>query len=222
MTTIIARAPLRVSFAGGGTDISDYSDRFGGAVLSATVDRYAYTLVSKRNDNKTVINAVDIEEKIVISSDNKPENSEKLKLHSEIYAYFLERMNINFYPLNITTFCECPIGAGLGASSTIVVSIVKALSTFFRIPMEPYQVASVAYEIERIRCNMDGGKQDQFAAAYGGFNSIKFDTNGNFKVTPIFSSKNDMISFSKNLFIYYLKLMVIKLKIMNYHIIFYL
>lgn len=185
MKTIISRAPLRVSFAGGGTDISDYSDIYGGAVLSATIDKYAYTILSENVNAFTEIIATDIDNTVILRGREDLLKDCSLPLHLEIYKYFLGVLEVDFIALRVVTFCESPAGAGLGASSTIVVSMIKAFSEFFQIYMQPKELAALAFHIERNVCKMDGGKQDQYAAAFGGFNFFEFRKNGDVSVVPL-------------------------------------
>lgn len=204
MKSVFARAPLRISFAGGGTDIPAFSDIHGGAVVNATLARYAYTRISEGEGQTLCFNAVDLKECREVSSASGLQDLVALPLHREVYKFFLERTGLDFVPLNVTTFCESPVGAGLGASSTVVVSLIKAFSEFFGIQMRTQEIANYAFEIERIRCCMDGGKQDQYAAAFGGFNLLEFSRSGAVEVTPLQLSSELIAQLQASMLLYYM------------------
>lgn len=184
-----SRAPLRLGLAGGGTDVSPYSDLHGGYVLNATIDMYAYTTLEKLNDGIVLFCAEDlhIHEQFFLN-DSKAEASKifKLRLHKATYDYFF-----NIYPqmqncgLKLTTYCDAPVGSGLGSSSTLVVSMIHAFVEFLNIAMDDYQIARLAYRIERIDCGFSGGKQDQYSAAFGGINFIEFNADDKVIVNPL-------------------------------------
>ena len=185
MKQIFARAPLRLSFAGGGSDIPAFSDKHGGAVVSVAVNRFAYTVIESAENGKIEVNATDQNSRQIFNSREQLNRDKELPLHVECLRYFLELLSIEFFPMRIITFCESPIGAGLGASSTITVSLIYALSKFFDLPMTRHEVAETAFYVERVRCQMSGGKQDQFSASYGGMNLLEFKKDGSVVVQPI-------------------------------------
>lgn len=173
-----ARAPLRLGLAGGGTDVSPYCDEFGGYVLNATIDRYAYAVISLRGDDKVCFEAADHSVIQEFELDNPIEPSRELLLHNATY-----RRIINQYhggkpiPLTLTTYCDAPPGSGLGSSSTVVVAMVKAFAELLNLPMDDYTIAHQAFEIERVDCGLKGGRQDQYTATFGGFNFMEFYAN---------------------------------------------
>lgn len=182
---IRARAPLRLGFAGGGTDVSPFSDIYGGAVLNATIDRYAYATIQNLNNGVVEFYAQD---KNIIESYNE-KNLEtlnpQLKLHYEIYKYFILKFNDGrFKPLRLSTFCDAPPGSGLGSSSTLVVSIIKAFNNLFNVTANDYEIAELAYYLERVKCNLEGGRQDQYSSVFGGFNFMEFNKNSSL-ITPL-------------------------------------
>jgi D-glycero-alpha-D-manno-heptose-7-phosphate kinase len=183
-TTIRARAPLRLGLAGGGTDLSPYCEDFGGAVLNCTIDKYAYAFVSARNDDNVVFRAVDlgIEETFPLSA---PSNG-KLALHAGVYRHFVTKFADGIpFAATITTNVDAPAGSGLGSSSALVVALVDALRAYLNVPLGPYDVAHLAFFIERIDLGLAGGKQDQYASAFGGVNFIEFLSGDRVIVNPL-------------------------------------
>lgn len=180
-----ARAPLRLGLAGGGTDLSPYCEEFGGAVLNATIDRYAYAFVQPRTDGKLMFRARDIGEEECF--DNPAEASRsKLSLHRGAYQRIVRDFCGGESPsLTITTTVDAPAGSGLGSSSALMVALVDAFRAHFDQPLGQYDVAHLAYEIERVDLALAGGKQDQYAAAFGGTNFIEFYANDRVLVNPL-------------------------------------
>lgn len=171
-----ARAPLRLGFAGGGTDVSPYCDLHGGAVLNATINLYAHCTIETVDDGNVYFHAKDIEKtwngdaKSVLNC-----KDDSLQLIKAIYNRIVKDYNCG-EPLSvgITTYADSPLGSGLGTSSAITVAVIKAFQELLNLKMDEYDIAELAYQIERLDCGLSGGKQDQYAAAFGGFNFIEF------------------------------------------------
>jgi D-glycero-alpha-D-manno-heptose-7-phosphate kinase len=180
-----SRAPLRLGLAGGGTDVSPYSDEYGGAVLNATINMFSYCTISLNTDNKVFFNAQDLD----ISFESDPKLIEldgDLILHKAIYNKVMTRFNNSeFLPINVLTHCDAPVGSGLGSSSTVVVSILKAYQELLNLPLGEYDLAHLAYDIERIDCRFSGGKQDQYCASFGGLNFMEFYGDDRVIVNPL-------------------------------------
>lgn len=170
-----ARAPLRLGLAGGGTDVSPFSDEQGGLVLNATIDLYAQAILEPRHDGRIVLAAEDREEAVDFDATAVLPDEEPLRLHRGIYNRIVRQFN-GGGPLSftLTTFADAPAGSGLGTSSTMVVCIVQAFSEWLGLGLGEYEIAHLAFEIEREELKLAGGKQDQYAAAFGGFNFIEF------------------------------------------------
>ena len=184
---IKSKAPLRIGLAGGGTDVSPYSEDHGGAILNATISLYAHCVIENLSEKKIIINAVDINKSAEFKSSTKlfPINGE-LDLIKQILNHFINKGYIKeFTPFKITTFCDAPPGTGLGSSSTLVVSVIKAISEWKNIPLGEYDIAQMAYKIEREELKFSGGKQDQYAATFGGFNFMEFSENNRVIVNPL-------------------------------------
>jgi D-glycero-alpha-D-manno-heptose-7-phosphate kinase len=180
-----ARAPLRLGLAGGGTDLSPYCDQFGGAVLNVTIDRFAFASILPRNDRKVVFEADDLGLTEVLAPGVAP-SACRLPIHAAAYL----RMMRDFYDgailgMTIRTTIDAPPGSGLGSSSALVVALVEALRAVLGAPLGPYDVARMAFEIERVDLGLSGGRQDQYAAAFGGINFIEFPDGDRAIVNPL-------------------------------------
>jgi D-glycero-alpha-D-manno-heptose-7-phosphate kinase len=170
-----SRAPLRLGLAGGGTDVSPYCDQFGGAVLNATIDHYAYTIIEPTEDRRIVLAASDLGETFETPSSRAMTIDYPLILHRAVCRRVADQFNEG-RPLScrITTFCDAPPGSGLGTSSTMVVSLLKAFAEWLNLPLGEYEIARLAFEIERQDAQLLGGRQDQYAASFGGVNFMEF------------------------------------------------
>ena len=170
---IRSKAPLRLGLAGGGTDVSPYSDMFGGNVLNATINLSAYCTIKPLMLPVIRVNAADAGVICEVPFGTGPVNSGALLVDG-----VANRVVRDFGPLpggfEITTWNDAPAGSGLGTSSTMVVCILKCFAEWMGIPMGDYELARLAYEIERKDLLLAGGKQDQYAAAFGGFNFMDF------------------------------------------------
>lgn len=180
-----ARAPLRVGLAGGGTDLPAYAEEFGGAVLNATIDRYAFASISPGNDGRIVFDACDLDQQEAHPIAPILPDSQLL-LHRGVYERVIRDFNKG-EPLavTVTTAVDAPLGSGLGASSALVVALIEAYSAYLRHPLGRYEVARLAYDIERLDLGLAGGQQDQYSAAFGGINYIEFLQGGRVIVNPL-------------------------------------
>ena len=186
LTGYRARAPLRLGLAGGGTDLSPFCDQFTGAVLSATIGRYAYAHLTERNDSyvRFIANDLGIEDLLEARSDLPTDDG--LPLHRAVYNCMVSRYLDGAVPaITISSTVDAPPGSGLGSSSALVVALVEVFATAFDLPLAPYEVARLAYEIERIDLGLAGGRQDQYAAAFGGINFIEFLAEDRVIVNPL-------------------------------------
>jgi D-glycero-alpha-D-manno-heptose-7-phosphate kinase len=181
-----ARAPLRLGLAGGGTDIAAYADLHGGLVLNATIDRHAYAVLRTRDDGKVRFVSTDKQESIELAMQAPLPLDGKLDLHKAVYNEIVATFNAG-RPMSIelSTFCDAPVGSGLGSSSTLVVTMIKAFMELLNLPLDDYSVAGLAYKIERVDCGLQGGRQDQYSAAFGGFNFMEFHSEGRVVVNPL-------------------------------------
>jgi D-glycero-alpha-D-manno-heptose-7-phosphate kinase len=177
---------LRLGLAGGGTDVSPYCDDHGGAVLNVTIDRFAFATVRSRDDGQVGFTAADLGESETLAAGARLDTAEGLRLHRAAYNRIVAEYN-DGKPLSIDliTHVDSPRGSGLGSSSALVVAIVKALSEYVHAPLGDYEAAHLAFEIERRDVGLNGGRQDQYAAMFGGFNFIEFRERDQVLVNPL-------------------------------------
>ncbi len=198
-----SRAPLRLGLAGGGTDVSPYSDIYGGAVLNATISMYAYATIVPRNDGKIIFNSTDRKERIEFKQKEYIEIDGQLDLLKGVYNRIVKDFIKKPLSFEITTYVDVPPGSGLGSSSTLVVAIIGAFSEWLKLPLGEYDIAHLAYEIERKELGMAGGKQDQYAATFGGFNFMEFYDNDKVIVNPLRIKPEVINELQFNLLLYY-------------------
>jgi D-glycero-alpha-D-manno-heptose-7-phosphate kinase len=199
---IRSRAPLRLGLAGGGTDLSPYCDEHGGAVLNATIGRYAYAHLSFRNDNMLHFSAHDVKQEDVIPLAAELPLDNGLPLHRAVYNRITrDFLRGRIHAIGVTSMVDAPPGSGLGASSALVVALVEAYRAAFGLPLGPYDVARLAFEIERIDLGLAGGRQDQYAAAFGGLNFMEFLPGDRVIVNPLRISPSYLYEFEASLLI---------------------
>ncbi|KKN33067.1 hypothetical protein LCGC14_0807480 [marine sediment metagenome] len=174
---IRAKAPFRVSFGGGGTDMAPYCTEYGGCVINTTIDRHVYISLKPRHDKKIVIFNINHNEKFEFNI-----GDHDYLTNFELFKGIINVLNIKD-GFNIIIYSELPAGSGMGGSSTLLVALIGALNRYYKLGFSKHEIAQKAYEIERIELRQKGGYQDQFAAAYGGFNFIEFSKT--VSVTPI-------------------------------------
>ena len=186
MKRVRSRAPLRLGLAGGGTDVAPFCNIYGGKLINITMSRYAYTLIESKEDGQIEFNSIDQNIKMSYQLDEEFKKDRKVILLESCYEFTMDKYNKgNRLPLSLKTLSDCPVGSGLGASSTLVVSILSALREFLGLPIDKNIIAADSYHVERIICKQAGGRQDQYSATLGGLNFMEFgdlDTN---IVTPI-------------------------------------
>jgi D-glycero-alpha-D-manno-heptose-7-phosphate kinase len=181
-----ARAPLRLGLAGGGTDLSPYCDQFGGAVLNATIDRFAFAHISPGEPGQVSFRARDMGVEEHHSTKTPPPLDSGLVLHKAVYQHVVETFLGGRRPsIVVSTTIDAPPGSGLGSSSALVVALMEAFRVALDLPLGPYDVARLAFDIERVKLGLAGGRQDHYAAAFGGVNYIEFLAGERTLVSPL-------------------------------------
>jgi D-glycero-alpha-D-manno-heptose-7-phosphate kinase len=165
-----ARAPVRISLCGGGTDVDPYPAERGGAVLSTTIDKFAYATLRPRRDPRLTIHSLDYD----IVADyhvgrRKLSYDGELDIVKAVANHFKPKSGFDLF-----LHSDAPPGSGLGSSSTMTVALVGVLREWMRLALTDYEIAELTYQIERIELKLAGGRQDQYAATFGGFNFIEF------------------------------------------------
>lgn len=168
---IRSKAPLRISFAGGGTEVSPYKDEYGGVVLSATIDKYAYGSLRRRDDRNVAVTSLDYDIVAKYNLDVEMNYNGELDLVKAVIKNLNKGYKQGF---DFFIHSDAPPGSGLGSSSTMVVALIGLLKHLQSLPLTNYEIASLAYHIEREDLGIKGGMQDQYAATFGGFNFIEF------------------------------------------------
>jgi len=179
-----ARAPLRLGLAGGGTDVSPYCDEYGGFVMNAAIDKFAYAIIDESPDGVAQFHALDSDAQWRDDASGASPGQVRLLVgvYERIVRDFLDGRRP---PLRIRTHSDAPPGSGLGSSSTMVVALLTAMCEYFTLPLGEYEVAHLAYAIEREDLALAGGKQDQYAAAFGGVNFMEFHPQDRVIVNPL-------------------------------------
>lgn len=198
-----SKAPLRIGLAGGGTDVSPYSDMYGGAILNATVSLYAYANIEPISENVIILQTMDRKEEQRYDWSTSLPIDGNLDLLKGVYNRIQREFGMPMTGFRLSTFVDAPAGSGLGTSSTLVVAIVGAFAEMLRLPLGEYDVAHLAYEIERKDLNMAGGKQDQYAATFGGVNFMEFMANDKVIVNPLRIKQQYLFELENNLVLYY-------------------
>lgn len=200
---IRSKAPLRLGLAGGGTDVSPYSDIYGGAILNATISMYAYATIIPRDDGKIIFRAIDKNESYEFESTMFIPLNGELNLLRGIYNRIVKDYSKKPLSFELSTYVDAPPGSGLGTSSTLVVAILGAFVEWLNLPLGEYDLARLAYDIERIDLGMAGGKQDQYAATFGGVNFMEFYKDDKVIVNPLRIRSNYLNELAYNLVLYY-------------------
>ena len=189
---IISKTPLRMSFVGGGSDLAVFYRRFGGAVVSTAINKFVYVTVNKKFDNSIRVSYSKTEEARAVDRIKHPLVREALR-----------RLGIAG-GIEITSIADIPAkGSGLGSSSSFTVGLLHALHAYANRYASAEQLARECCEIEIERCGEPIGKQDQYAAAFGGFNFIEFYPNDSVSVEPIICQRETLRQLETNILVFY-------------------
>jgi D-glycero-alpha-D-manno-heptose-7-phosphate kinase len=189
---IISQTPLRISFAGGGTDLKSFYQKEDGMVVSTAIDKYVYVIIKERFD-----------EKIYVNYSQKEIVDDVSEIKHDLVREAMRKSGVT-NGVEITTLADVPSeGSGLGSSSSITVCLLNALHNFAGRQMTAEQLASEACEIEINICGKPIGKQDQYIAAYGGLSKLIFHADGTVSVTKLGILSNELRKFGSNLLLFY-------------------
>ena len=180
-----SKAPLRLGLAGGGTDLDVYCEKYGGYVLNATISLYVHCTIEERSDGKILFESTDHSELIELDSRKYLEFDGNMDLYKGIYNRIVKDFDLEPLSFQLSTYSDVPSGSGLGGSSTLVVAVIKAFVEWLNLPLGEYDIARLAFEIEREDLGIVGGAQDQYAATFGGFNFMEFYDNKRVIVNPL-------------------------------------
>jgi D-glycero-alpha-D-manno-heptose-7-phosphate kinase len=198
-----SKAPLRIGLAGGGTDVSPYSDLYGGAILNATLSLFANATIEPITENKIILEAIDRNEEQQFDWNKELPIDGKLDLLKGVYNRVQKDYGIKEQGFRLSTYVDAPAGSGLGTSSTLVVAVIGAFTEMLRLPLGEYDMAHYAYDIERKDLKLAGGKQDQYAATFGGVNFMEFYAGDKVIVNPLQVKQQHLFELENNLLLYY-------------------
>lgn len=196
---LIVRSPVRISFSGGGTDLPAYYEQFGGAVLSAAINKYFYTILGKRDDGRVQVISSDLR---VFETWQDIANKELQDSGLEIPLAVLKQLNCDV-AVDLFLASEIPPGTGLGSSASVCVNILKTLTTYIQQPLSKYDLAERAFYIARHVLGKQVGKQDEYAATFGGLNYISFDRDGKTLVEPVEQDPALLRELESNLMLFF-------------------
>lgn len=180
-----SKSPLRLGLAGGGTDLDVYCNKFGGYVLNSTISLYMHCTIEERNDNKILFHSIDTNQSLETESKKYLDFDGKMDLYKGIYNRIVKDYAKEPLSFSLYTYSDVPSGSGLGGSSTLVVAMIKAFVEWLNLPLGEYDIARLAFEIEREDIGIVGGAQDQYAATFGGFNFMEFYKDKKVIVNPL-------------------------------------
>ncbi|MCD6064203.1 MAG: dehydrogenase [Flavipsychrobacter sp.] len=198
-----SKAPLRIGLAGGGTDVSPYCDLYGGAILNATISLFAYATIELLDQPIVQLEAIDRQETVQYDMADTLPIDGKLDLATGVYNRIVKEYGKLPSGFKLTTSVDAPAGSGLGTSSTLMVAILGAFAEWLRLPLGEYDVAHLSYQIERVDLAMAGGKQDQYAATFGGVNFMEFYDDDKVIVNPLRIKPQYLYELENNLLLYF-------------------
>jgi len=190
---------VRISFGGGGTDLPAYYEQFGGSVLSVAINKYFYTILTDRPDGRIQVISSDLR---VFETWHDIANANLRGSSLEIPLAVLKEMNCDI-AVDLFLASEIPPGTGLGSSASVCVNILKTLSTYLQQPISKYDLAERSFHIARHLLGKHVGKQDEYAAAFGGLNFISFHPDGSSLVEPIYLNPAVLTELQRNLMLFF-------------------
>jgi len=201
---IRSKAPLRIGFGGGGTDLDSYCDKFGGYVLNATISLQVHCFIEPKNNGKIIFSSPDYKEFVEIDSMKELKLNGEMDLHKGVYNKIIKHFNLEPLSFEMITYSDAPPGgSGLGGSSTLIVSMIKSFSEWLNLPLGEYDIAKLAYDIERKEIGIEGGSQDQYASTFGGFNFMEFYSNERVVVNPLRIKNKILLELESSTILYF-------------------
>ncbi len=198
-----SKAPLRIGLAGGGTDVSPYCDLFGGAILNATISLFAHASIEPIEEKKIIVHAADRNEIEEYDFAKQLPLNGTMDLLKGVYNRIQKDYAFPDQGFRLTTFVDAPAGSGLGTSSTLVVAILGAFVEMLKLPLGDYDIAHYAFDIERNDLQLAGGRQDQYAATFGGVNFMEFYKDDKVIVNPLRIRSQYMHELENNLLLFF-------------------
>lgn len=202
-TIFRSKAPLRIGLAGGGTDVSPYCDIYGGAILNASISLYAHATIQLLNEPIVIVEAIDQHEKETHPLNQILPEGGKLALLKGAINSIQKKYGVFENGFHLTTYVDAPAGSGLGTSSTLMVAIIGAFTEMKKLPLGDYDTAHYAFEIERNDLALAGGRQDQYAATFGGINYMEFYKNDKVIVNPLRIRSQYLHELEHNLLLFF-------------------
>ena len=204
MKVVRGRAPLRLGLGGGGTDVDPYSTEFGGRVLNATIDKYAYAFAERGTGEAVAFRSPDRDRAGEANIDDLTSLEVGFPLHVAVYRRVIAEFNGGTpFPLKLATQVDAPPGSGLGSSSALVVAMLITTCELIGVTPGPYELARMAWEVERVDLGMAGGWQDHYAAAFGGFNFMESRPTGEVVVNPLRIRREVIAELEASLLLYF-------------------
>lgn len=198
-----SKAPLRIGLAGGGTDVSPYTELFGGAIVNATINLYAHASIEPIDINEIILDDTTGQNELRFDMNSQLPVDGNLDLLKGVYNYIHQQYGLPLTGFKLTTSIDTPAGSGLGTSSTLVVAIIGAFAGMLHLPLGEYDIAKMAYDIERKQLGFAGGRQDQYAASFGGINFMEFGAGDKVVVTPLRMRAEVQEELENNLVLFY-------------------
>lgn len=198
-----SKAPLRIGLAGGGTDVSPYADEFGGAILNVTLNLYAHASIEPIEENGIILHSIDQKKELRYIWTNNILIDGTLDLLKGVYNRIQKDYALPLSGFKLSTFTDAPAGSGLGTSSTLVVAIIGAFAEMLKLPLGDYDIAHYAYDIERNDLQLAGGRQDQYAATFGGVNFMEFYEDDKVIVNPLRIRTEYLHELEHNMVLYF-------------------
>lgn len=196
---LIVRSPVRISFAGGGTDLPTYYEQFGGAVLSMAINKYFYTILGKRTDGRIQVISSDLR---IFETWRDIATMQVNGSGLEIPLAVLKELGCDI-SVDLFLASEIPPGTGLGSSASVCVNMVKTVTSYLQLHLSKHELAERAFHIARNVLGRHVGKQDEYAAAFGGLNLITFHRDGSTDVSPLDLAPETMTELQQNLMLFF-------------------